>query len=228
MREAPSLVVIEELLAAGATITAHDPEAMDFCRQHHLGDRITYAPNPMSAIDGADALILVTVFPLSAKQVPATNPTYPVPTTAMRMGLFSRWGGGIPSWGSIGYRLGAGFPPVSFLGRLAQLVRAARLHRVGRGFESLIAHQEAGHWYRSSAGRFRLWVQQPGLVPPPPDALWPGSPGGSLAPENAGPALLRGPDDLVSKSPRGPHRGQPACGAPAVGQPGCWQGPVCT
>ncbi len=60
MREAPSLVVIEELLAAGATITAHDPEAMDFCRQHHLGDRITYAPNPMSAIDGADALILVT------------------------------------------------------------------------------------------------------------------------------------------------------------------------
>ena len=46
MREAPSLVVIEELLAAGATITAHDPEAMDFCRQHHLGDRITYASEP--------------------------------------------------------------------------------------------------------------------------------------------------------------------------------------
>ncbi|HIG86629.1 MAG TPA: UDP-glucose/GDP-mannose dehydrogenase family protein [Planctomycetes bacterium] len=60
MREAPSLVVIEELLAAGATITAHDPEAMDYCRQHHLGDRITYALNPMSAIDGADALVLVT------------------------------------------------------------------------------------------------------------------------------------------------------------------------
>ncbi|MAE47001.1 MAG: UDP-glucose 6-dehydrogenase [Planctomycetes bacterium] len=60
MREAPSLVVIEELLAAGATISAHDPEAMEFCRQHHLGDRITYASNPMSAIDGADALVLVT------------------------------------------------------------------------------------------------------------------------------------------------------------------------
>jgi len=54
------LVVIEELLAAGATITAHAPEAMEFCRQHHLGDRITYASNPMSAIDGADALVLVT------------------------------------------------------------------------------------------------------------------------------------------------------------------------
>lgn len=60
MREAPALVVIEDLLAAGATIIAHDPEAMDFCREHHLGDRIEYAPSPMSAVKGADALVLVT------------------------------------------------------------------------------------------------------------------------------------------------------------------------
>jgi UDPglucose 6-dehydrogenase len=60
MREAPALVVINDLLAAGATIIAHDPEAMDFCREHHLGDRIEYAPSPMSAVKGADALVLVT------------------------------------------------------------------------------------------------------------------------------------------------------------------------
>lgn len=60
MREAPALVVIDDLLAAGATIIAHDPEAMDFCREHHLGDRIEYAPSPMSAVNGADALVLVT------------------------------------------------------------------------------------------------------------------------------------------------------------------------
>jgi UDPglucose 6-dehydrogenase len=60
MREAPALVVIDDLLAAGATIIAHDPEAMEFCREHHLGDRIEYAPSPMSAVKGADALVLVT------------------------------------------------------------------------------------------------------------------------------------------------------------------------
>jgi len=60
MREAPALVVIDDLLAAGATIIAHDPEAMEFCREHHLGDRIEYAPSPMSAVRGADALVLVT------------------------------------------------------------------------------------------------------------------------------------------------------------------------
>jgi UDPglucose 6-dehydrogenase len=60
MREAPALVVIDDLLAAGATIIDHDPEAMEFCREHHLGDRIEYAPSPMSAVKGADALVLVT------------------------------------------------------------------------------------------------------------------------------------------------------------------------
>ena len=43
MREAPSVVVIEALLAAGATVCAHDPEATTECKEHHLGDRIAYA-----------------------------------------------------------------------------------------------------------------------------------------------------------------------------------------
>ncbi|MHC4925560.1 MAG: UDP binding domain-containing protein, partial [Planctomycetota bacterium] len=60
MREAPAVVVIEALLAAGAKVTACDPEAVEESRKHHLGDRIQYAEKPMEALEGADALILVT------------------------------------------------------------------------------------------------------------------------------------------------------------------------
>ncbi len=60
MREAPAVVVIEGLLAAGAAVTAYDPEAMEECRKHHLGDRIDYAEVPMAALEGADGLVLVT------------------------------------------------------------------------------------------------------------------------------------------------------------------------
>jgi UDPglucose 6-dehydrogenase len=60
MREAPSVVVVEQLLAAGATVCACDPEAVAEAKRHHFGDRIDYAETPMQALDGADALILVT------------------------------------------------------------------------------------------------------------------------------------------------------------------------
>jgi UDPglucose 6-dehydrogenase len=60
MREAPAVVVIEALLAAGATIAAHDPEAMQECKKRYLGDRVRYTDVPMQALEGADALVLVT------------------------------------------------------------------------------------------------------------------------------------------------------------------------
>jgi len=60
MREAPSVVLIEALLEAGARVVAHDPEAMNEAQTHHLGDRIEYARLPMEAVAGADALVLVT------------------------------------------------------------------------------------------------------------------------------------------------------------------------
>ncbi len=59
MREAPSLVLIEAVLATGATITAHDPAAMDAARRH-IGARITYASSNYDALTGADALVVVT------------------------------------------------------------------------------------------------------------------------------------------------------------------------
>jgi UDPglucose 6-dehydrogenase len=60
MREAPALVVVESLLAAGAAVTAYDPEAMKEAQRHHFGERIEYATGPMTALEGADALVVIT------------------------------------------------------------------------------------------------------------------------------------------------------------------------
>ena len=61
MREAPSLVLIADLLARGASVRAYDPVAVHEA-QRILGDnpRISYAATPMAALDGADALAIVT------------------------------------------------------------------------------------------------------------------------------------------------------------------------
>lgn len=59
MREAPALTLIDELLAAGATVKAHDPVAEHEARRR-LGDRIAYADSNYDAATGADALIVVT------------------------------------------------------------------------------------------------------------------------------------------------------------------------
>jgi UDPglucose 6-dehydrogenase len=59
MREAPALVLIDALLAAGATVCAYDPVAMEAARRI-VGDRIRFATNYYDAIEGADAVALVT------------------------------------------------------------------------------------------------------------------------------------------------------------------------
>lgn len=59
MREAPSVVIIEELLARGAKVVAHDPVAQETARAV-LGDRIAYVDNNYDAARDADALIIVT------------------------------------------------------------------------------------------------------------------------------------------------------------------------
>ena len=59
MREAPSLVLIDLLLKAGATVKVYDPVAMNECRRR-LGDSVSYATDMYDAADGADALMLVT------------------------------------------------------------------------------------------------------------------------------------------------------------------------
>jgi UDPglucose 6-dehydrogenase len=59
MREAPSVPLIESLLAAGAAVQAHDPEAMKVARGI-FGSKITYANNNYDALKGADCLAIVT------------------------------------------------------------------------------------------------------------------------------------------------------------------------
>jgi len=59
MREAPSLVIIEKLLEAGATVSAYDPVAMEEGKRI-LGDKIEFAQDEYDTCIDADALILVT------------------------------------------------------------------------------------------------------------------------------------------------------------------------
>jgi UDPglucose 6-dehydrogenase len=58
-REAPALVLIDQLLEAGATVTATDPVAMEVVRKQ-LGDKIKYEESNYDCARGADALVLVT------------------------------------------------------------------------------------------------------------------------------------------------------------------------
>ncbi len=59
IRDAPSLDLIEQLLAGGARLTVFDPEAMENVRAIH-GDQLAYAPSAMEALDGAECLVIVT------------------------------------------------------------------------------------------------------------------------------------------------------------------------
>jgi UDPglucose 6-dehydrogenase len=61
MREASSLVLSARLLADGAEIAGYDPVAEQEARKLISG--ISYAPSALDAIDGADAIVLVTEWP---------------------------------------------------------------------------------------------------------------------------------------------------------------------
>jgi UDPglucose 6-dehydrogenase len=59
MREAPAVPLIKGLLAEGAAVQAYDPEAMKVARGI-FGSKIKYAANSYAALEGADALLIVT------------------------------------------------------------------------------------------------------------------------------------------------------------------------
>ena len=63
IREAPAIDNIRELLAEGAKVTAYDPEAMDNVR-NVLGNQITFAHTSYAALDDADALVIMTEWPM--------------------------------------------------------------------------------------------------------------------------------------------------------------------
>jgi UDPglucose 6-dehydrogenase len=59
IREAPALVLIEQLSAAGARVSAHDPAAMDHVRAI-VGESVKLCPEMYEVARGADALVLMT------------------------------------------------------------------------------------------------------------------------------------------------------------------------
>jgi UDPglucose 6-dehydrogenase len=59
IREAPALYLIEALLAAGATVAAFDPEAMQNVKQL-VGETISFVENQYEALQDADALVIAT------------------------------------------------------------------------------------------------------------------------------------------------------------------------
>ncbi len=63
IREAPALTIIEELLNAGASIKAFDPEAMENVKQV-FGDRIQFAEEQYETLIGADSLAVITEWPV--------------------------------------------------------------------------------------------------------------------------------------------------------------------
>ncbi len=63
IREAPALVNIKELLDAGAKVKAYDPEAMENVKEI-LGDKVEFSANEYEAADGADALMIMTEWPV--------------------------------------------------------------------------------------------------------------------------------------------------------------------
>ena len=59
IREAPALYIIDALLAAGANISAYDPEAMDNVKAIY-GDKIEFASSAYAALENKDALLIAT------------------------------------------------------------------------------------------------------------------------------------------------------------------------
>src|SRR5438445_1245600 len=59
VRDSPALVLVDDLLRAGAAVRVHDPAAVETARRH-FGDRVAYAAHAYAALEGAAALVIVT------------------------------------------------------------------------------------------------------------------------------------------------------------------------
>ena len=59
IREAPALTLIDRLLAGGAKVQVHDPEALENVRRQY-GDKLSYFEQPYGALEGADVLAIMT------------------------------------------------------------------------------------------------------------------------------------------------------------------------
>ncbi|WP_455645360.1 UDP-glucose dehydrogenase family protein [Methanosphaera sp.] len=61
MREAPSIIIIKELLEAGATVNVYDPQSMNIAKTFYFKDmNINYYDDKYSVLENADAIVLIT------------------------------------------------------------------------------------------------------------------------------------------------------------------------
>lgn len=61
MREAPSIILIKELLKRGSTVNVYDPKAMDIAKEYYFKDlQINYFEDKYSLLENSDAIVLVT------------------------------------------------------------------------------------------------------------------------------------------------------------------------
>jgi UDPglucose 6-dehydrogenase len=60
MREAPALVIVNQLISLGAKIKAFDPVAMEEAKNQYLGEKVEYAKDGYDACADADAILLIT------------------------------------------------------------------------------------------------------------------------------------------------------------------------
>jgi UDPglucose 6-dehydrogenase len=60
MREAPALVIIDQLISLGANVKVFDPIAMQEAKNHYLGNKVEYSKDGYDACVDADALLLIT------------------------------------------------------------------------------------------------------------------------------------------------------------------------
>ena len=63
MRDAPSIIIINELVKAGAAVSVYDPISMEQAQKFYIGDKATYTQNSYDALHQADALLLITEWP---------------------------------------------------------------------------------------------------------------------------------------------------------------------
>ena len=63
MRDAPSIIIINELVKAGAAVSVYDPISMEQAQKFYIGDKVAYTQNSYDALHQADALLLITEWP---------------------------------------------------------------------------------------------------------------------------------------------------------------------
>jgi UDPglucose 6-dehydrogenase len=102
VRESPTLTVVPALVTAGARVVVHDPIALEQARGVLGEDGIDYVADLSQALDGVDAVVLVTSWP-EYSEVPKLLGTRDIPVIDGRRMLATD---SVTSYDGVGYPAG--------------------------------------------------------------------------------------------------------------------------